>query len=62
LFGVPLLSVNDHGIVTVPAFTRPQKASFAPAVRQFAEVDDARMRRFASPHVPAVFLQVGSQL
>ena len=66
LLGVPLLSVNDHGMVMVLEFTRPQKASPAPADAQLAVVEVRRIRRLLSPQVPAVapvvFLHVGSHL
>ena len=54
LFGVPLLSANGHGIVIVLALTMPQNWSFAAAPAQLALVDVPLIRRFASPHVPAV--------
>jgi hypothetical protein len=45
--GVPLLSVNDHGIVIVFALTMPPKLSLAAAVPQLALVEVPWMRRFA---------------
>src|SRR5215470_2141749 len=38
----------------------PQNASPAAAEAQLALAEVARVRRFASPHVPPAFLQVGS--
>ena len=49
LFGVPLLSVNDHGIVIVPALTMPQNVSGV-GLAQFAFVEVALRRRFVAPH------------
>src|SRR5262245_56432652 len=39
LLGVPLLSVNGHGIVIVDPLTTPQKESLAAAVAQLALVE-----------------------
>jgi hypothetical protein len=49
LFGVPDLSVNDHGIVIVPALTMPQAVSGL-GFAQFAFAELALRRRFAAPH------------
>ena len=60
---MPLLSVYGHG-ATVPSveLTMPQKLSFAAVEAQLAAVDVPLIRRFPSPHAPAVlpvvFLQV----
>src|SRR5262245_34779639 len=55
LFGVALLSVNDHGIVTVIGFTSPHARSPFAAVVHLAAgpVRFASSRRLVSPQLPS---------
>src|SRR5437762_7540884 len=67
LFGVLLLSVNDHGIVMVIGFTSPQAMSLFGAVVQLAggPVRFAINLRLASPQLASgllVAVQAGSHL
>jgi len=62
---VPLLSVNDHGMVMVLGFTSPQKASLGAAVAQLAAVEVACRCKLASAQKPKgllVAVQPGSHV
>src|ERR671931_2814887 len=62
---VPLLSVNDHGIVIVVGFTSPQKASEGAAVAQLAALEVACRCKLVSAQKPNGLLaavQAGSHV